>query len=196
MDLANSSFTQLADAMKNPNQQDAADARLLVRFAMEPYLNAERSSAEGRPIYDEVEFITIMVPGDRDNIVVRPASQQDKDRFSRAYEHWKRTGLQAESGTPLEAWPVLNKAQVQELKFFGIRTVEALANLSDGVAGKFMGIQLLKQKAAAFLAAAAGNAPLESLQNELSKRDEQIATLTKMVEDQAKALDRLDKKRL
>jgi hypothetical protein len=69
--------------------------------------------------------------------------------------------------------------------------VEALAELSDASAARFMGIQILKQKAKTFLEAAAGNAPLERMQGELKSRDDQIATLTKMVEDQSKQIDKL-----
>jgi hypothetical protein len=191
MELSDSSFSEVAFAMQRPNQQAEADRRLLVRFSLEPMLNEEKSSVEGRPIYDETEFVTIMVPGDRDNIVIRPVNEQDRQRFPQQYAHWKNTGQQAETGTPISAAPWMNRAQVEELRHFNVRTIEQLANLSDGNAAKFAGIQLLKQKAQAYLAAAAGGAPLEKMQSELNKRDNEIATLKKMVEEQGKALDRL-----
>lgn len=196
MELTNSSFTEAAFSMKNTSRQDEADARLLVRFSLEPMLNEERSASEGRPIYEEAEFVTIMVPGDRDNVVVRQVTEADKARFPRQYAHWKNTGLESETGTPLAAVPWLTKALVEELKHFNVRTVEQLANLSDGNAAKFMGIQVLKQKAQAYLSAAAGGAPLEKMQAELAKRDNEVATLKKIVEEQGKALDRLQNKKL
>lgn len=195
MELSDSSFSEVAFSMQRPNQQAEADRRLLVRFSLEPMLNEEKSANEGRPIYEECEFVTIMVPGDRDNIVCRAVNEQDRQRFPQQYAHWKNTGQQAETGTPINAAPWLNKAQVEELRYFNVRTIEQLANLSDAHASKFMGVQVLKQKAQAYLAAAAGGAPLEKMQSELNKRDNEIATLKKMIEEQGKALDKLQQNR-
>ena len=50
------------------------------------------------------------------------------------------------------------------------------------VGGKFMGFQQDKARAKAFLDVAAGNAPLEKMNEELAKRDEVIETLKAQVE--------------
>jgi len=174
--------------------QDPGDARLWIKFEHRPMQNPDKSAEAGRPIFDEVEWIKIMVPGERDE-VERPATEMDKARFAKQYAHWKATGAVATEGTPLETWPVVTRAQVEELKFFKINTVEALANVPDVIGAKFMGIQGLKQKAQNYLAAAAGDAPAQKLQAELEKRDAEIATLQKALKDQSEKIDQLLKQR-
>jgi len=72
--------------------------------------------------------------------------------------------------------------QVAELKATGITTVEQLAELSDTNAQKFMGSFQLRQKAQAFLEAAAGDAANSKLAAELEKRDVEIAALKAQME--------------
>jgi phage shock protein A len=60
--------------------------------------------------------------------------------------------------------------------------VEQLAGAADGLGQKFMSFQADKARAKAWLEAAAGNAPVERLNTELAKRDEQIENLTTMLE--------------
>jgi hypothetical protein len=174
--------------------QDPGDARLWIKFEHRPMQNPEKSAEAGRPIYDEVEWIKIMVPGDRDEIE-RPATDMDKARFAKQYLHWKSGAAEAVTGTPLETWPAVTRAQVEELRFFKVRTVEDLANLADVVGAKFMGINDLKTKAKNFLAAAAGEAPAQKLQAELAQRDAEIATLQKALKDQSEKIDQLLKQR-
>lgn len=174
--------------------QDPGDARLWVKFEHRPMQNTEKSTEAGRPIYDEVEWIKIMVPGERDEIE-RPATDMDKARFSKQYLHWKSTGGEAPTGSPLETYPGLTRSQIEEFKFFKIRTVEDLAAAPDVIAVKFQGFHEIKRKAQNYLAVAAGNAPTEKLQAELDKRDAEIATLQKALKEQGDKIDALLKQR-
>ena len=97
---------------------------------------------------------------------------------------------EAVTGTPLEAWPVITRSQVEELKHFRVRTVEDLAALSDAATASGMGLQSLKQKAKAFLEAAAGNGGAK-FQAAIEQKDAQIATLEKMVKDQSEKIEQL-----
>ena len=193
--IADESYTRLAEQQAAPSQgQDPADARLWVKFYLHPCENPEKSAAAGRPIFDEVEFIAIMVPGDRDTIE-RRASDMDKARFATQYAKWKATGQEAVTGTPLETWAGVTRGQVEEFKFFKIRTVEDLANAADVIGVKFMGFNALKQKAQNFLAAAAGDAPAQKLQAELNKRDDEIAMLKQALKEQGDKLEQVLKQR-
>lgn len=168
----------------------AGDERLAVRFFVkakqDPDLTAE---AGGIPKFREHEYIQIMVPGDRNNIIARPLTDRDKDRFARQYEHWKKTQTnELVTGTPLEAWGILNLAQIEEYRYFGVRTIEQLGNLNDDICQKITGAVGLKQRAQTFLAMAKDEAPMKRVQAELDKRDNQIATLTAAVEEQSRLL--------
>jgi hypothetical protein len=189
MAIADESLTRMIEAQASQGQ-DPEDAKLWVKFFLHPVKNEAKSSEAGRPIFEEIEFITIMVPGDKDNIVERAVWEHDRARFSKQYTHWKATGQEAVTGTPLEAWPVVTRAQVEELKHFGVRTVEDLSNLSDANTAKFMGVQALKQKAKAFLEAASGNGGAK-FQAAIEQKDEQIASLEKMVRDQSEKIEQL-----
>lgn len=168
------------------------DGSLRLRFEMLPRKNEEKSAAEGRPIFDEVEYIEIVIPGEKDN-VHRPVQEKDRQRFSRQYADWKARGDKAgAAGTPLSAWPAISRAEVEELAYFNVRTVEELANVSDGNAQKYRGVQLLKQKAQDFLSAAAGEAPMTKLRSEVAERDTQIAELQRQMKEMKDLTERLE----
>jgi hypothetical protein len=153
--IAEESYTRMIEN-QYAQGQDPADAKLWVMFELRPERDTAASGEQGRPIYKDREWIKIKIPGDRDE-VERPITEHDKARFSKQYDHWKQTGKEAVTGTPLEVWPAITRGQVEELKHFNVRTVEDLAGLSDATTQRFMGVQSLKQKAAAFIEAANGN---------------------------------------
>lgn len=186
--MADESYLRMVEQQASQGQ-DPADARLWVRFHLHPVQDQTASAAEGRPIFKELEYITIMVPGDKDNIVEREVWEQDRARFAKQYQHWKSTGQEAISGTPLEAYPGVTRAQVEELKFFGVRTVEDLAGIADAHAAKFMGIQALKQKAKTFLAAAAGSVPAHKVQADMEQKDMEIAALQRTLKEMGDKLE-------
>ncbi len=157
--------------------QDPGDEQLLVKFFWHPEQDAEATAKEGRPIFVEKEYIQIQVPGQKDNIVVQPAFQEDKDRFPRHYAAFKNKDEMPVIGTPLEQWPRITRAQVEELRYFNILTVEQLAELSDANAQNFRAIQALKREAKAYVDEAKGNAPLAKMAEELEARDNEIASL-------------------
>lgn len=176
-------YTALAE---NPN---AGDEKLHVTFHAEPVKNERRSAEEGRPIYDEVDYIRIAVPGDATNIIYQPLDEVHLRRFGRRYEAWRRNGREeVVSGTPLKAWPSITRAQVEELAHFNCRTVEQLAGMPDNVSGKFPGIQALKRKAADYLEAARGNAPTTQLRAELEARDAEMAAMKAQLAEMQAAL--------
>lgn len=142
--------------------------------------------AAGRPIYEDVEYVEIMVPGDKTQTVHRPVRPTDKIEYSKQYQAWKAGHDQhAATGTLLEQWPGISRAQVEELRHFKIRTVEQLAELSDGNAARMGPILALRQRARDFLERAKGNAPLEKMRTELAARDNEIETLKRQVAELA-----------
>jgi hypothetical protein len=179
MDLTNMAM----DIDRGRHSRYAGDDHLLLQFFMQPIPNDEKSAKEGRPIFDDVEMIRIMVPGDKDSMICRPIHPDDKQRFSRQYQSWKANNDgDVIEGTPLSEWPVITRAQVEELKFFNVRTVEQLANISDAHSQKFMGIQMLKQRAKDFLEAAGGAAIGTELRRELEAKDAELEVLKQAVE--------------
>lgn len=157
------------------------DAKLFVVFSNKPHLDKEKSKVEGRPIYSPKEYVTIMVPGDKNNIVSRPVSDLERRRFASKYAAFKAGQQQAETGTPLETVAWISREQVEELKFFNVRSLEHLADLADMHAQRFMGINSLRQKARDAIALAKENAPALKLKEELRTRDAQIAEMQEQI---------------
>lgn len=123
------------------------DSELLARAKQAPGLgiphflekavqNETKSQTEGRPVYDLVEFVEIRHPGDFKTVPCYMVDDHYRALFAEPYRHWKATKENRAPGTPLEEWPRLNVAQVAELKAQGVTTVEQLAGLDDGLAGK------------------------------------------------------------
>ncbi len=172
----------------------AGDERLAVRFFRKAKEDHEASMKEGRPIFKDVDFIQVMVPGDRNNTHVRPVAPGDKVRFQKQYQHWKSTqNNDMAIGTPLEAWGILSLAQIEEFRYFGVRSIEHMAGLNDDLCGKIHGALSLKQRANMFLQLLKDEAPLRKVQAELDTRDGKISTLEVAVKEQAEMIAELRK---
>ena len=165
------------------------DAKIFAHFFLQPIQDDAESSVAGRPIFKDEEFIRIIVPGDKKNIVVRPAMKMDKERFAQQYAKFKNNEEQSATGTHLEKWAGVTRAQVEELKHFGVRTVEQLALIDDTNAQKFMGIMMLRNRARDYVEAAKGEAPTVALRAELAERDNKIEALQKAIEEMRSMLE-------
>jgi hypothetical protein len=178
-----------------PGSQQALDEGLLVKFYLAPRKDDEKSVEEGRPVYREVEYVDIRVPGDRDG-VARPATPRDRSRFPRHYAAFKNRMDTPDEGTLLSEWPLVPRTMVEELAYFNVKTVEALASMSDGNGQKFHGINALKQKAVDWLAKAKGDAVEVKLREEIVARDAKIeeqASLLGQLSDRLIALEKAAK---
>ena len=154
-----------------------ADSQLVVRFYKRPVEIKDETIAQGRPIFKEMDFITIMTPGDQLNIIDTIAEERHKRRFPL---HWadyqnKTANQEGYIGTPLSEWPLLTMSQSEELKGLKFYTVEAVANCNDQqlqrigmIAG--MSPYAFRDKAKAFLEVASKSA-------EVSKREEELEQL-------------------
>lgn len=192
MSEADFDVTEHAFQETGGNARFVGDQRLYVRFFQHPRRNEVKSQEAGRPIFEDAEYIEIRIPGDKDNIVVRPVRPLDRSRFRERYLKFRQGIEDVVEGMPLEMWPVVTRAQAEELKFFNIRTVEQLAEVSDGLAQKFIGIHELKRKAKTYVEAAAGNAPLEKMEVALKERDNDLDVLRRANEELAKRLAALE----
>jgi hypothetical protein len=178
MSLTDFSTDSFASMIKQDPYADAGQIR--VEFYMRPCLDRKASQKEQRAIYVEKEYLKIFTPGAvKYSIVDRPVWPVDKARFKNQYAAWKSGKAQPRIGTPLAAlagtW--ISLAQVEEMRFFQIHTVEELANMSDGIAQQFMGIHSLRQAAKDFLGSG------EATKKALAEKDEQIATMQKALEE-------------
>jgi hypothetical protein len=149
-----------------------------VEFFMESVELRYESEKAGRPIFKEMPFIRIQHPGDRLNILEVKADDHYKQKYNRQWREFE-AGLAGEViGTPLSQWPQVTKSQCKEAEYFGIRTVENLAEVNDAALQRIgIGWMELRKKARDYLAAAAGNAPISALQAENEKLKQEFEAL-------------------
>ncbi len=141
-----------------------------------------KSKQEGRPIFEEQEFVRIIIPGDRRAMAVEPVNDEHKARWPREYEAY-RAGREAPvEGTPLSEWPSnqMNTARVQELAYFNIKTVEQLAAVNDAQLQNLgMGAREMRDRAKKFLeVATTGTGPIEKMMakiEDLTRENERLA---------------------
>ncbi len=177
----------LATDVNNPEFMGAVqnpDAALIVSFYIKPIQNIFSSSKAGRPVYEDITYITINVPGLKDMQVDRPAYETDKRRFPMQWQHFEnRTkGDAREIGTPLSEWQQLTRSQAEEFRALKFFTIESIANASDlninalGMIGG-MSPYVLREKARSFLKSAQDKALPQHQAEELAKRDAEITML-------------------
>lgn len=160
------------------------DDALVVHFYNRPVEQPFESSKAGRPIYRDVIYVRIDVPGLKEMQVDIPARDDHQRRFPRQWAHFQQRtqGDAREVGTPLTEWPVLTRSQAEELRGLKFFTVESLANASDaamqniGMLGG-MAVHTLRDKARAFLTAATNSALPQHQAQELAKANAEISML-------------------
>ena len=157
------------------------DSKLFVKFHTQAVLHPANSTKAGRPIYDDVDMITIRTPGSQLTSIVAPVKYY-MDRFGDKYRLWKSSQLEAASGTPLENFPFLftKPSMIAELKYRNIFTVEQLAELTDSGKQSIMGGHELCKRAADWITKSAEDAEdmeKEELKQQLAAMQEQLAML-------------------
>lgn len=168
------------------------DSRLAVMFYVMPVKNEFESEKQGRPIYQDVDMVKIMVPGDSTSIVTQAVREDHKSRFPLQWAHFqnKHASDAREIGTPLSTWTRLTVSQVEELKALKIYTVENVAGMSDAnlqrigmIAG--MAPHAFRDHAIRFLAVSRGDAVAQAAEARAKALEEENA---KIKADTEKAL--------
>ena len=174
---------------QSEDQRYAMDNKLYVVFFVKPVKQGFKSEQAGRPIFEDVPYIRIHVPGDKTTVIEEQVSEEHKQRFASRWEKFEKGLSQSPEGTPVEEWPQVTRSQAAEFKALNIFTVEQLANLSDAMIGKFMGGGAMRLKAQTFLATAKDTAEAQRLATEnaelngrLAKQEEDIARLSAQIE--------------
>ena len=182
-------------AVMDVSPQQEMDSKLFVQFYVKAVMNNFKSAEAGRPVFDEKDFIRIIVPGDRNTVVDTVVTPEYAHRFRSRYDAFKRNQAEPVTGTPLAIWPHISVGMRAELAASHVTTVEQLAELPDGLAQRFMGINSLREKAKVFLKNAEDGSAASKLQHELEQRDNEIEVLKRqMAELQATMASAANKK--
>ena len=176
----------------------AGDRKLYVEFRKEwsAHPNQEKSAKEGRPVFDEVEYVKVTSPGDRNNIVDHPVTDYDRARFRALYKQWRdgqKTG-EGMQGTPVEKWPELTRADAEGLRYLHIYTVEQLVSLDDNVLGKHPGLRSMQTKARQWLDVATRTAAASQLRRDKEAAEASQAAMKAQLEEANRRLAALEER--
>ena len=178
----------LASDMNNPNFVGASnpDSALVVKFHRVAVQQPYQTNKQGRPIFEDVDFIQIFTPGNQLNIIDTPVRVEHRKRFPVQWANYIATQGTGDQivGTPVTAWPFLTASQAEEFKAVKFFTVEQIANASDGQLQSLGMIgggnpHTIRDRAKAYLAAASGTAPVESQAAELAETKAKLAEMEK-----------------
>lgn len=162
------------------------DIALGVEFFVKPIENKRESEAAGRPIFEDREYIRIVLPADNKREVVAPAHEMHfvsergqmtyAERFAPAYQAFKDGNEAFVQGTPIAELPFLTEAKRSELRALKIQTAEQLASLPEQARKRLgMGGMELMDKAKAYLSTASESAEVAALRREIEELRAQVA---------------------
>lgn len=162
--------------MAHPHQ----DQHMMAEFYQFPVEDEVKSAELGRPFFEDVVYVRVKQPGNNNSVIERPirfgaTPKHDNHRFAHQYALFKQNETQVMTGMPLSQWPGVTVAQVKNLNFANIQTVEQLADIADSQLTGLMGGNGLKQKAKDWLANADDGKIVTQLRAELIERDNRLA---------------------
>jgi hypothetical protein len=153
------------------------------RFFMEAVQDELATAQNGRPIFRQEERVELFMAGNPYTMPVMRVTNDERQRWPREYEAFKRGEEAALDGTPIEEWPILNKAQVRELKALEIHTIEDVATLTDLATQRGMGLMGLRTMARAFLDDAVRMAQTQQLTQENDVLKSRVSALENQVKE-------------
>ncbi len=151
----------------------AQDSQLLVKFFRHAELSQYKSKQSGVPIYDDVDMIEVLTPGEKDPVIV-PATVFHKRRFPKQWEAYQAGIELHQSGTPIEMLFTNEPGTVKQLKHHNVYTIQQLASLNDAAKQMIgMGGQQLQERAKAYLAKASDGQAFHQI-DAMQKQIEQL----------------------
>lgn len=155
--------------------------------------NPAQSAQKGSPHYDNVTFVRIAPPGERLNIVERPARDEDKRRFPVQWAQFQQNQEQLPEGMPIDLLYPEKPAIASTLRAHGVYTVEQCANLSGTAIDSIgMGAQEYANNAQKMLEMANKGVTGVQHRKALEERDQKIRILENNIAQLQLSLSRLE----
>ena len=170
----------------------------LLRFGYNTERNERASVAHGRAIFDTILYVDVVTPGQKASTpryeLERIWSQQSMEalglretskrgykyaEFAEQVEKFKRSEqMEDMGGTPLKAWPRIDRSLMATLQSAHIYTVEQLAQVADSNLQFIgMGAMELRAQAQAFLNTSAGGAQVSQLTDKVIQLTSEVNRL-------------------
>ncbi len=156
---------------------------LIVLFYPKAVLNPLKSQEQGKPVYENKDYVKIQQPGEKLMAIDRPATQDDTRRFSNYWAAYLQKRAQVPEGVPLDLLFPNQPNIPMTLKQFNIHTVEQLSNLSgDALNHVGMGGLDWQEKAKKYLAHAKRGVPHHEFEKKVADLTQQNGLLLQQVQ--------------
>lgn len=153
---------------------------IIPRFYSEDKETDQVDPSTGFKVFRKVEFVELLIPGDKGSAPVKRVNDEIKRIYASAYAAFKERGAGADmidGGIPLNLWPGIKSEIARGLETIHIYTVQQLAGLADGKCSQpgTIGLRDLRDKARAFLETASKTAPVAALQAQIDEMQKHSA---------------------
>jgi hypothetical protein len=146
--------------------------------------NPQRSQQEGRPVFEDRVFVRVAPPGERLNIVDRPATRQDQQRWPQQWALFQQNKEQTPEGTPIELLYPEKPAVAATLRANGVMTIESCAELSGHAIDSIgMGAQSWVNAAQKYVSYANRGVAITQHRKDLEERDRKIRIQDQQIEE-------------
>lgn len=163
------------------------DSGLYVEFYLRAVLNEAKSAIEGRPIYEDREYVKMIPAGDKTKAADRPVKKvpyagrpADQLRFPRQWEAFKNQNVKAIEGTPIEEWGAITRSDAMMLKSLNIHTLEMLSELQENHL-TWLGARQMRDKAKIAVEKAKDGAAAMQWAKEKSDMQDQMQALQNQI---------------
>lgn len=161
-------------------------------FYQDKMHNPAKSRDAGHPMYDNVVMVRIGNPGERLNVVIRPATDHDKRRFALQWAQFNQSREQRPDGCPLNCLFPENPALIGMLEGSGVYTVEQLAALSgNAIESIGMGAQGYVNQAQEYLRNAEKGIRNSEMRKMREDHEREVNALKHQLAEQSKRIDEL-----
>ena len=172
------------------------DQNFIVEFYTREIEDEAATKAHGRVILRAVSFCRKYAIGDARTVWDAPVSEEDKMRWPNQYRAFEAGEKVSEVGTPLDAWPLMNRDMKIALKNAGFKTVEQIAAVDDGALAQMdarLGnlIQKVQANAQKFINDQEAGEAERRMADQLEERDNEIGALKQQMADMAAAMERM-----
>lgn len=173
-------------------QYGGGDKTMVCLFYNKSVHNPAKSQEQGTPIYQDQVYVRIHPPGERFNIIDRPAKGEDSRRFPQQWAAFMQQKEQTTEGTPIDLLYPEQPSIASMLRASGVHTIEQCAGLSGAAIDSIgMGSQKYVNAAVKYMEYANKGVGAAQLRKELESRDGQIRVLTQQIDQLKSEVNRL-----
>jgi hypothetical protein len=194
----------MIDEMNGAQRLTSKDMPYVTFERGEPRENKQESRKQNRPVYEDTYYAVVTAPGSKDRMKERIPDWWDKltqqvktgrlpvewlEKWKASYARFEQGLTIPEDGTPILGWNLVPPSVQKTLIDLNIRTVEALANLTDEARNHLgMGGREFQRRAQSWIAQNQDKGPLAIEMAAVKQENDILKTTVANLEEKVKLL--------